>query len=150
MNGMKNDMVHIVWYNSLSSMCNKLSYYVSQSLTSFLQAKNEIESLIMKIKELCNINLKGKKFRNRWSHRSPSSLWSVKTKGDPSKVASHIQKRRQCSRCKRSFMVCKCWHYSRKVGHTIRKCWQSTIPHGINDDDMVCKILYALLVNVNI
>ena len=60
MNGMKNDVVHIVWYNSLSSMCNKLSYYVSQSLTSFLQAKNEIESLIMKIKELCNINLKGK------------------------------------------------------------------------------------------
>ena len=57
---MKNDMVHIVWYNSLSSMCNKLSYYVSQSLTSFLQAKNEIESLIMKIKELCNINLKRK------------------------------------------------------------------------------------------
>ena len=60
MNGMKNDMVHIVWYNSLRSMCNKLCYYVSQSLTSLLQAKNEIESLIMKIKELCNINLKGK------------------------------------------------------------------------------------------
>ena len=59
-NGMKNDVVHIVWYNSLRSMCNKLSYYVSQSLTSLLQAKNEIESVIMKIKELCNINLKGK------------------------------------------------------------------------------------------
>ena len=55
----------------------------------------------------------------------------VKTKGNPGKVASHIQKERWCSWCKR-------------VGHTIWKCPQATIPHTSNHGDMVCEIHYAL------
>lgn len=120
-------------------MCNKLSYYASQSLTSFLQAKNEIERLTIKIQEFCNINLKGKNLAT-YEAISPHQVCDpniMKTKRNPGKIASHIKKRRQCSRCKR-------------VGHTIRKCPQSRIPHTINDSDMVCKILYALLINVKI
>ena len=64
----------------------------------------------MKIKELCNINLKGKNLGidGAIGHHQVCDPSIVKTKGNPSKVVSHIQKRRQCSRCKRSFMVCKC------------------------------------------
>ena len=42
MNETKNDMDRIVQYSSLSSMCNKLSYYASDTSSSFLEAKNEI------------------------------------------------------------------------------------------------------------
>ncbi|RVW37768.1 Protein FAR1-related sequence 5 [Vitis vinifera] len=41
----------------------------------------------------------------------------VKTKGNPGKVAMNVQKGRRCSRCKR-------------VGHTIRKCPEATIPQN--------------------
>ena len=37
-----NNMDRFVQYGSLSSMCNKLSYYASDTSSSFLEAKNEI------------------------------------------------------------------------------------------------------------
>ena len=56
-----NDMDRFVQYGSLSSMCNKLSYYVSDTSSSFLEVKNEIENLTVRMEELYNSNLKGKK-----------------------------------------------------------------------------------------
>ena len=50
----------------------------------------------------------------------------VKIKGNPSKVRTHLQKGRRCNQ-------------SKKVGHTIRKCPQATIPHTINHGDMVLR-----------
>ena len=38
-NEIENDMDQIIRYGSLSSMCNKLSYYVSHTSSSFLEAK---------------------------------------------------------------------------------------------------------------
>ena len=59
----------------------------------------------------------------------------VKTKGNRGKVG-HI--------CKKEDGVIDV----KKVGHTIWKYPQATIPHTINHGDMVYKILYVLLVNV--
>ena len=117
-NEMENDMDQIVRYSSLSSMCNKLSYYTSHTSSSFLEVKNEIENLMMRMEELYNSNLKGKKI----AADGVTSLKQVhdpnimKTKGNPSKVATNFQKGRRCSCCKR-------------VGHTIRKCPEARIPH---------------------
>ena len=61
-NGMEDDMCVIARYNSLVSMCNKLSYYASQSSRSFMEMKNEIESLTVKMEELYNNNLKSNHF----------------------------------------------------------------------------------------
>ena len=61
---MKNAGPHMdqfVRYGSLSSMCNKLSYYASDTSSSFLEAKNEIENLTVRMEELYNSNLNGKK-----------------------------------------------------------------------------------------
>ena len=54
-NAIENDVVYMVQYCSLSSMCNKLSYFASQSSTSFGQLKYEIERLIMKMERIYNI-----------------------------------------------------------------------------------------------
>ena len=51
MNGMENNIDQIVQYNSISFMCNKLPFYASHTSSSFLEANNEIESLIVKIEE---------------------------------------------------------------------------------------------------
>ncbi|RVW75791.1 hypothetical protein CK203_059859 [Vitis vinifera] len=56
-----NDMDRFVRYGSLSSMCNKLSYFASDTSSSFIEAKNEIENLTARMEELYNYNLKGKK-----------------------------------------------------------------------------------------
>ena len=40
-NEMENDLVHIIRYGSLSYMCNKLSYYASQSSTFFFFESKE-------------------------------------------------------------------------------------------------------------
>ena len=98
-NGMENEMDQIIWYSSLSFMCNKLSYYASHTSSSFLEANHEIERLTMKMEELFNNNFKDKKLAadratSLYQVRDPNI---VKTKGNPSKVASHIQKERWCS-----------------------------------------------------
>ena len=100
---------------------------------------SEIESLTMKVEELCNINLYGENLATNGGI-SPHEVHDpniVKTKGNPSKIGSYIQKNIWCSQCK-------------KVGYTIRKCPQSRIPHNINDSNMVCKIFNGLLVNIKI
>ncbi|XP_034680220.1 protein FAR1-RELATED SEQUENCE 7-like [Vitis riparia] len=122
-----NNMDWFVRYGSLSSMCNKLSYYASDTSSSFLEAKNEIENLTMRMEELYNSNLKGKKVAGdgatiRNQVRDPNI---VKTKGNPGKVATNFQKGRRCSRCKR-------------VGHTIRTCTESRIPQNSHQRQMVC------------
>ena len=103
-----NNMDRFVQYGSLSSMCNKLSYYASDTSSSFLEAKNEIENLRVRMEELYKSNLKGKKSTideatNPHQVRDPNI---VKTKGNLGKVASNFQNGRWCSCCKR-------------VGHTI-------------------------------
>ena len=57
-NEMEKDMDRIVRYGSLSSMCNKLSYYASHTSSSFLEANNEIENLTVRMEELFKNNLK--------------------------------------------------------------------------------------------
>ncbi|WKA03630.1 hypothetical protein VitviT2T_021730 [Vitis vinifera] len=114
-----NDMDWFVQYGLLSSMCNKLSYYVSDTSSSFLEVKNEIENLTVRMEELYNSNLKGKKVAGdgaviRNQVRDPNI---VKIKGNPGKVATNFQKGRLCSRCKR-------------VGHTIRTCTEPRIPQN--------------------
>ncbi|RVW18027.1 Protein FAR1-related sequence 5 [Vitis vinifera] len=114
-----NNMDRFVRYGSLSSMCNKLSYFASDTSSSFIEAKNEIQNLTVRMEELYNYNLKGKKIASDGATgtnqvRDPNI---VKTKGNPGKVAMNVQKGRRCSRCKR-------------VGHTIRKCPQATIPQN--------------------
>ncbi|XP_059593079.1 protein FAR1-RELATED SEQUENCE 5-like [Vitis vinifera] len=114
-----NNMERFVRYGSLSSMCNKLSYFASDTSSSFIEAKNEIKNLTARMEELYNYNLKGKKIASDGATgtnqvRDPNI---VKTKGNPGKVAMNVQKGRRCSRCKR-------------VGHTIRKCPQATIPQN--------------------
>nr|CAN62918.1 hypothetical protein VITISV_029735 [Vitis vinifera] len=114
-----NDMDQFVRYGSLSSMCNKLSYFASDTSSSFIEAKNEIQKLTVRMEELYNYNLKGKKIAADGATgtnqvRDPNI---VKTKGNPGKMAMNVQKGRRCSRCKR-------------VGHTIRKCPQATIPQN--------------------
>ena len=56
-----NDMDRFVQYGSLSSMCNKLSYFASDMSSSFIEAKNEIQNLTARMEELYNYNLKGRK-----------------------------------------------------------------------------------------
>ncbi|XP_034710461.1 protein FAR1-RELATED SEQUENCE 5-like [Vitis riparia] len=56
-----NDMDRFVRYGSLSSMCNKLSYFASDTSSSFIEAKNEIQNLTARMEELYNYNLKGNK-----------------------------------------------------------------------------------------
>ncbi|RVX20318.1 Protein FAR1-related sequence 7 [Vitis vinifera] len=114
-----NNMDRFVRYGSLSSMCNKLSYFASDTSSSFIEAKNEIQNLTARMEELYNYNLKGKKIASDGATgtnqvRDPNI---VKTKGNPGKVAMNVQKGRRCSRCKR-------------VGHTIRKCPEATIPQN--------------------
>ena len=89
MNEMDNDMDRFVRYGSLSSMCNKLSYYASDMSSSFLEAKNEIENLKVRMEELYKSNLKGKKVAADGA-TSPHQVCDpniVKTKGNLSKVA---------------------------------------------------------------
>ena len=124
-----NDMDWFVQYGSLNSMCNKLSYYASDTSSSFLEAKNEIENLTVRMEELYNSNLKGKKVAGDGATisnqvRDPNI---VKTKGNPGKVATNFQRGRQCSRCKR-------------VGHTIRTCTEPRIPQNSHQRQMVCQI----------
>ena len=110
-------------------MCNKLSYYVSDTSSSFLEAKNEIENLMVRIEELYNSNLKWKKVAADGA-TSPNQVRDpniVKTKGNPGKLATNFQKGRQCSRCKR-------------VGHTIQTCTKARIPQTGHQHDMVCQI----------
>ncbi|RVW44433.1 Protein FAR1-related sequence 5, partial [Vitis vinifera] len=114
-----NDMDRFIRYGSLSSMCNKLSYFASDTSSSFIEAKNEIQNLKARMEELYNYNLKEKKIAADGATgtnqvRDPNI---VKTKGNPGKVAMNVQKGRRCSRCKR-------------VGHTIRKCPKATIPQN--------------------
>ncbi|KAL6348243.1 hypothetical protein AAG906_005535 [Vitis piasezkii] len=114
MNEMDNDMDWFMRYGSLSSMCNKLSYY---------------QNLMVRMEELYNNNLKGKKVAVDGA-TSPNQVCDpniVKTKGNPGKVATNFQKGRRCSRCKR-------------VGHTIRKCLEARIPQTGHQRDMVCHI----------
>ncbi|RVW59013.1 hypothetical protein CK203_106017 [Vitis vinifera] len=71
------------------------------------------------MEELYNYNLKGKKIAADGATgtnqvRDPNIM---KTKGNPGKVAMNVQKGRRCSHCKR-------------VGHTIRKCPEATIPQN--------------------
>ena len=47
-----NDMDCFVRYASLSSMCNKLSYFALDTSFSFLEVKNEIENLTVRMEEL--------------------------------------------------------------------------------------------------
>ncbi|RVW83445.1 Protein FAR1-related sequence 5 [Vitis vinifera] len=103
-----NDMDRFVRYGSLSSMCNKLSYFTSDTSSSFIEAKNEIQNLTARMEELYNYNLKGKKIAadGATSTNQVRDPNIVKTKGNPGKVAMNVQKGRRCSRCKR-------------VGHTI-------------------------------
>ncbi|KAL6329221.1 hypothetical protein AAG906_014831 [Vitis piasezkii] len=56
-----NDMDRFIRYGSLSSMCNKLSYFASDTSSSFIEAKNEIQNLTARMEELYNYNLKEKK-----------------------------------------------------------------------------------------
>ena len=124
-----NNMDRFVRYGSLSSMCNKLSYFASDTSSSFIEAKNEIQNLTARMEELYNYNLKGKKIASDGATgtnqvRDPNI---VKTKGNPGKVAMNVQKGRRCSRCKR-------------VGHIIRKCLEARIPHTSNQRDKVCQI----------
>ena len=128
-NETNNDMDRFVRYGSSSSMCNKLSYYASDTSSSFLEAKNEIENLMVRMEELHNSNLKGKKVAADGAI-SPNQVRDpniVKTKGNPGKVATNFQKGRQCSRCKR-------------VGHTIQTCTKARIPQTGHQHDMVCQI----------
>ena len=92
-------MDRIVQYSSLSSMCNKLSYYASHTSSSFLEANNEIENLTVRMEELFKNNLKWKKLAT-YEATSPHQVRDpnlVKTKGHLGKVASNIQKGRWCS-----------------------------------------------------
>ncbi|XP_010661460.1 protein FAR1-RELATED SEQUENCE 5-like [Vitis vinifera] len=121
-----NDMDRFVQYGSLSSMCNKLSYFLSDTSSSFIEAKNEIQNLTARMEELYNYNLKGKKIAADGATgtnqvRDPNI---VKTKGNPGKVAMDVQKGRRCSRCKR-------------VGHTIQKCPEAIIPQNAQPGYMV-------------
>ena len=80
-------------------MCNKLSFYASHVSSSFLEANNETESLIVKIEEPFNNTLKGKKLEpdgaiSPHQVRDPNI---VKSKGNLDKVASHIKKGRLCN-----------------------------------------------------
>ena len=82
---------------------------------------------MMRMEELYNSNLKGKKIAADGA-TSPKQVHDpniLKSKGNPSKVATNFQKGRWCSCCKR-------------VGHTIRKCPEARIPHIGNDK--VCQI----------
>ena len=84
---------------------------------------------MVRMEELYKSNLKGKKLAADEA-TSPHQVHDpniVKTKGNLGKVASNFQNGRWCSCCKR-------------VGHTIRKCLEATIPHTGNQRDMVCKI----------
>ncbi|KAL6342650.1 hypothetical protein AAG906_012517 [Vitis piasezkii] len=102
-----NNMDRFVRYGSLSSMCNKLSYFASDTSSSFIEAEMKYKNLTARMEELYNYNLKGKKIASD----------GATTKGNPGKVAMNVQKGRRCSRCKR-------------VGHTIRKCPEATIPQN--------------------
>ncbi|KAL6316104.1 hypothetical protein AAG906_015934 [Vitis piasezkii] len=78
------------------------------------------------MEELYNYNLKGKKIAADGATgtnqvRDPNI---VKTKGNPGKVAMNVQKGRRCSHCKR-------------VGHTIRKCPEATIPQNAQPGYMI-------------
>ncbi|RVX19264.1 Protein FAR1-related sequence 5 [Vitis vinifera] len=89
-----NDMDRFVRYGSLSSICNKLSYFASDTSSSFIEAKNEIQNLTARMEELYNYNLKGKKIAADGATgtnqvRDPNI---VKTKGNPGKVAMNVQK----------------------------------------------------------
>ncbi|KAL6311290.1 hypothetical protein AAG906_019580 [Vitis piasezkii] len=119
MNETDNDMDWFVRYGSLSSMCNKLSYFASDTSSSFIEAKNEIQKLTARMEELYNYNLKGKKIAadGAIGTNQVCDPNIVKTKGNPGKVAMNVQKGRRCNRCKR-------------VGHTIRKCPEATIPQN--------------------
>ncbi|RVW77292.1 hypothetical protein CK203_050128 [Vitis vinifera] len=81
------------------------------------------------MEELYKSNLKGKKLAADEA-TSPHQVHDpniVKTKGNLGKVASNFQNGRWCSCCKR-------------VGHTIRKCLEATIPHTGNQRDMVSNL----------
>lgn len=83
-------------------MCNKLSYYASQSLTTFDEEKNEIKRLTVKMERLSNIG--GHKLNLLVDGTSSKHVYDpnlVKTKGNPSKPLSNFQKPRQCSRYKK-------------------------------------------------
>ena len=124
-----NDMDRFVRYGSLSSMCNKLSYYASDTSSSFVEAKNEIENLTVRMEELYNTNLKWKKVAGDGA-TSPNQVHDpniVKTKGNLGKVATNFQKGRRCSRCKR-------------VGHTNRTCTKPRIPQNGHQRQMVRQI----------
>ncbi|KAL6345067.1 hypothetical protein AAG906_013550 [Vitis piasezkii] len=111
-NEMDNDMDRFVQYGSLSSICNKLSYYVSDTSSSFLEVKNEIENLTVTKEELYKSNLNGKKLAVDGA-TSPHQVRDpniVKTKRNPGKVASNFQKRRRCSRCKRAMRAKHLWN----------------------------------------
>ena len=94
-----NDMDRFVRYGSLSSMCNKLSYYAFDTSSSFLEVKNEIENLTVRMEELYNTNLKWKKVAGDGA-TSPNQVHDpniVKTKGNLGKVATNFQKGRRCN-----------------------------------------------------
>ena len=99
----ENYIVHIVGYELLSSMCNKLSYYASQSWTAVDEAKNEIDRLTINMEGLSNI------IRPRFNLSVDEGTSSkhvcdpnlVKTKGKPRKPLSNFHKPRWCSRCKK-------------------------------------------------
>ena len=94
-----NDMDQFVRYGSLSSMCNKLSYYAFDTSSSFLEVKNEIENLTVRMEELYNTNLKWKKVAGDGA-TSPNQVHDpniVKTKGNLGKVATNFQKGRRCN-----------------------------------------------------
>ena len=97
--------------------------------SSFLEGNNEIENLTVIMDELYKNNLKGKKLATNGA-TSPHRVRDpniVKTKGNLGKVASNFQNGRWCSCCKR-------------VGHTIRKCLEATIPQNAQPGYMVCHI----------
>ena len=69
-------------------------HYASDTSSSFVEAKNEIENLTMRMEELYNINLKWKKVARNGA-TSPNQVRDpniVKTKGNPGKVATNFQK----------------------------------------------------------
>eukprot|EP00261_Vitis_vinifera_P026023 XP_010659131.1 PREDICTED: protein FAR1-RELATED SEQUENCE 5-like [Vitis vinifera] len=93
--------------------------YTKESFLKFREEMKNAELFFVVGVELYNYNLKGKKIASDGATgtnqvRDPNI---VKTKGNPGKVAMNVQKGRRCSRCKR-------------VGHTIRKCPEATIPQN--------------------
>ncbi|XP_028106708.1 protein FAR1-RELATED SEQUENCE 7-like [Camellia sinensis] len=100
-------------YGILSSSCNEMCFYASQSTEGFKEARDACLPMTSRMKELYERNLndgngdKGKhSFPRQFGVEDPDV---VKTKGNPGRASSNCRRPRKCENCK-------------YIGHTKRTC----------------------------